>query len=68
MNRIKEENMVAAILKKAEVVKVVGLGYTTIWRLEKVGMFPARKRLSVGRVGWLRTEVEEWVEGRVVVV
>lgn len=57
--------MIQAILKRAEVVKLVGLGYSTIWRLEKAGEFPARKQLSVGRVGWRRDEVESWVEGRV---
>ncbi|MBI1921942.1 MAG: AlpA family phage regulatory protein [Geobacter sp.] len=55
-------------LKRAEMVKLVGLGYTTCWRLEKEDKFPARKQLSVGRVGWLRAEVEEWVKGRAVVM
>jgi len=57
--------MMPAILKRAEVVKLVGLGYSTIWRLEKDGKFPARKQLSVARVGWRRDEVESWIEGRV---
>lgn len=52
-----------ALLKRAEVVALVGLGYTTIWRLEKKGEFPARKQLSQSRVAWLRTEVEEWIAG-----
>lgn len=59
--------MTQAVLKRAEVVKFVGIGYTTIWRLEKAGKFPGRKQLSVGRVGWLRTEVEEWVNKRLCV-
>lgn len=57
--------MTQAILKRAEVVKLVGLGYSTVWRLETAGSFPARKQLSVGRVGWRRDEVELWIEGRV---
>jgi len=40
----------------------LGLGYTTVWRLEMAGKFPARKQLSVGRVGWVRSEVEAWIE------
>jgi len=52
------------LLKRSEVVKIVGLGYTTIWRLEKVGSFPARKQLSAGRVAWLRSEVEAWISSR----
>jgi len=30
--------------------------------MEKRGEFPARRRLSSGRVGWLRSEVEEWAK------
>ena len=56
--------MVPVILKRAEVVKLVGLGYTTIYRLEKAGKFPARKQLSAGRVGWLHSEVSAWVDSR----
>ncbi|MEA5112543.1 MAG: AlpA family phage regulatory protein [Geobacteraceae bacterium] len=51
-------------LKRAEVVKLVGLGYTTIYRLEQAGKFPARKQLSAGRVGWLQSEVTAWIESR----
>jgi len=44
--------------------EVVGLGRTTIWRLEKDGRFPKRRQLSDRRVGWLRKDVEEWAENR----
>lgn len=56
--------MMQAILKRSEMIKLVGLGYTTIWRLEKLGQFPARKRLSIGRVGWLHSEVSGWIQAR----
>jgi len=56
--------MTIALLKRSEVVELVGLGYSTIWRMEKIGNFPARKQLSIGRVAWLRAEVEEWITGR----
>jgi len=55
------------LLKRSEVLALVGLGSTTVWRLEKGGNFPARKQLSAGRVGWLRSEVEKWIESRLVV-
>ena len=48
------------MLKRSELVKYVGLCYTTIYNLEKRGEFPARRRLCANRVGWLRSEVEEW--------
>jgi len=52
------------MLRRSEMVKLVGLGFTTVWRLENAGKFPARKQLSIGRVGWLRTEVASWIAGR----
>lgn len=56
--------MTHVLLKRSEVVALVGLGFTTIWRLEKRGEFPARKQLSIGRVAWLSTEIEAWIAGR----
>ena len=56
--------MVQMFMKRAEVVTLVGLGYSTIWRLERAGGFPARRKLSPCRVAWVRSEVEAWVETR----
>jgi prophage regulatory protein len=56
--------MMQALLKKAEVVKLTGMGATTIWRMEKKGEFPARKQLSIGRVAWLTSEVQAWIDSR----
>lgn len=49
------------MLKRSEVCDATGLCYTTIYNLEKRGEFPARRRLSPGRVGWLRADVEHWL-------
>jgi predicted DNA-binding transcriptional regulator AlpA len=38
-----------------------GLSRVTIWRLERQGSFPARRRLSVNAVGWIEAEVEDWI-------
>jgi predicted DNA-binding transcriptional regulator AlpA len=43
-----------------EVAAMVGLSRATIYRLEKLGTFPKRRRLSHNRVCWLRGEVESW--------
>lgn len=56
--------MTQAFMKRSEVVAMVGLGYTTIWRLERAGKFPARRKLTSYRVGWLRAEVEGWIQER----
>lgn len=41
-----------------------GLSRTTIWRLERQGVFPKHRRISPNVVGWLEQEVNEWVLGR----
>ena len=56
--------MAQVFMKRSEVVAMVGLGYSTIWRLERVGKFPARRKLTSYRVGWVRSEVEGWIQER----
>jgi len=40
---------------------VVGFSYVTAWRKRRQGTFPAPVRLSVGRVAWLRSDLENWL-------
>lgn len=54
--------MAISIMKKKEVCEVTGLCYTSIYNKEKVGQFPARRKLGVRAVGWVRSEVEAWIE------
>ena len=37
---------------------------TTIWRMRQRGEFPEPIRLSPGRVGYRRVEVEKWLADR----
>jgi prophage regulatory protein len=52
---------VTTLLKRKDVLSMVGLCYTTVYNLEKAGKFPSRRHLSPGRVAWLRSEVEDWI-------
>lgn len=52
------------ILRQSEVLARTGLGRTTLWRLEKRGEFPARRRITGNIVGWPASEVEEWIRSR----
>jgi len=56
------------ILRFKEVRKVTGLSRTTIWRKERDGTFPSRRRISSNCVGWLRSSVENWVRDSVPVI
>lgn len=55
-------------LTRKQLPAIVGISAVTIWRLERDGKFPKRRQLSAGRVGWLASEVEEWMQGREVAV
>lgn len=41
-----------------------GLSRATIWRMEQHDMFPRRRQLSANSVGWLKSEVDHWIESR----
>lgn len=56
------------IISKKQLIKICSLSYTTIWREERAGRFPARVQLSERRVGWYEDEIETWLETRSPVV
>ena len=41
-----------------------GLSRTSRWRLEREGKFPRRVQLSPGRVGWIGSEILNWIKSR----
>ena len=52
------------LIRRRQVLEIIGLSHTTQWRLERAGKFPARVRLGTGSVGWHLAEVEEGVRER----
>ena len=52
------------VIRRRQVLQIIGLSYATQWRMEKAGLFPARVRLGKGSVGWLLNEVEDWIQNR----
>jgi prophage regulatory protein len=47
-----------------ELAQRVALSRSTIWRMERAGQFPKRRRLSVNKVAWWEPEIEEWLQSR----
>lgn len=41
-----------------------GLSRVTRWRLEREGKFPRRRQISTNSVGWLESEIREWMATR----
>ncbi len=52
----------AQILKRAEVEEMTALSRSTIYRLMNAGKFPASIRMSAKSVGWLESDIEQWIE------
>jgi len=52
------------IMRSNTLQQYVQLSRTTIWRLEKSGQFPKRVRLGQNSVGWLKGDVDTWLESR----
>ena len=55
-------------LRRPEVVKKTGLSYPTIWRKERAGDFPRRRRLGPNAVAWVDDEIDAWIKSRLAVV
>jgi len=52
------------IVREPAVHDITGLSRTTRWRLEREGKFPARRKLSDNAVGWLESEIHDWITSR----
>ena len=50
------------MLRLPDVCEITGLSETTVWRREKDGLFPRRRRLGANLVAWRSDEVQEWIE------
>ena len=51
-------------LGETEVARITNLSRTTRWRLEREGRFPKKRHISANRIGWLQSEIIEWIESR----
>jgi prophage regulatory protein len=52
------------ILRKPDVRKMVKLSDASIYRREILGEFPKRISLGGKSVGWLKSEVDQWIGQR----
>jgi len=53
------------ILRLPQVCKVTGLGRSMIYQLEAERRFPTRVRIGLRAVGWVESEVQLWLAGRI---
>jgi len=53
------------ILRKNETGRRVGLSVRHLERLESMGKFPRRVKLSANSSGWVERDVRKWLESRI---
>jgi prophage regulatory protein len=51
-------------LRMQDILEITGVSRTTIDRWEAEGRFPRRRKLGGRAIGWLESEVLEWVNTR----
>jgi len=52
------------ILRMPDILKITGLSISTIWRFEKKGIFPKRRKIGLRAIGWKQSEIDEWLTTR----
>ena len=50
------------VMRKPEVLNLIGLSDPTIWRMERLNKFPKRIKIGPGSVGWFENEIREWLD------
>jgi predicted DNA-binding transcriptional regulator AlpA len=50
------------LLRMPEVCRQTGLGRSSVYRLIKLGLFPAPRKLGERSVAWYQREIDTWVE------
>jgi prophage regulatory protein len=52
------------IVRPKQLAELLSVSTVTIWRMEKRGELPRRKQISTRTVGWLESEIREWLQQR----
>ena len=58
------DSQTAHFLRIAVVIRLTGLGRSTIYRLIAEEKFPSPVRLAKRAIAWRRADLERWSEGR----
>jgi prophage regulatory protein len=52
------------IYRMSKVIRLTGLSRSSIYRLEALGHFPRRVKLSASASGWRSNEIQAWIASR----
>lgn len=54
----------SGVLRLPQVEMLIGMSRSSIYRLERLGRFPERVKISDRAVGWRRDQLERWLASR----
>jgi prophage regulatory protein len=55
----------ARILRLPQVCAITGFGRSMIYQMEAEGRFPHRVPIGIRAVGWVESEVQDWLRRRI---
>lgn len=58
------DEMPAEVLRPREAARYVGMSRPTIDRWRKAGKFPKALQLGAQAIGWRRSDLDDWLDGR----
>ena len=61
---VDDSNEIGNVLRLPAVIRMTGLQRSTIYRMETARRFPRRIKLGLRAVGWMESEVREWLAMR----
>ena len=61
----KTDAPVRKLLVENQLSNIVPYSRSHIWRLEQEGSFPKRIKIGQNRVAWLASEIDEWIEAKI---
>jgi prophage regulatory protein len=53
-----------SIIRPSKLAEILSVSTVTVWRMEKRGELPPRKKISNRCVGWLESDIKKWLEER----
>jgi len=58
------EQITRKVLRTNDLIKVLNVSRATIYRWERAGLIPAKRRLGPNTVGWLESEIDQWLASK----
>ncbi|HKK47408.1 MAG TPA: AlpA family phage regulatory protein [Balneolaceae bacterium] len=52
------------IIRPKQLAELLSVSTVTVWRMEKRRELPRRKKISSRTVGWLESDIKEWLDNR----